>query len=144
MIMARAGLDRVGLSNRISYTLDPIQWIPAPAQGALAIQCRRDNSTTIEILQVLDNPASRLTVEAERAVLARLHPGCHAPVGIFAYREGEDIILSAFVADMSARRVLRRQIRGPAAHSQELANRLADELIGGGAVEILSCMDNHE
>ena len=144
VVMARAGLDRVGLSDRIGSVLDPTQFIPAPAQGALAIQCRSDDPDAIGLLLVIDDPASRLFVEAERAVLARLHPGCHAPVGIYARREGDDIILSAFVADMSARRVLRRQVCGPAAQSLELANKLADELIGQGAVEILSCVENDE
>jgi hydroxymethylbilane synthase len=144
VVMARAGLDRIGLSDRIACILDPVLFIPAPAQGALAIQCRGDAPAVVGILKVLDDPATRLVVEAERAVLSRLHPGCHAPVGVYANRAGDDIILSAFVAEMSARRVLRRQVRGPAAQSLELANRLADELIGEGAVEILSLLENHE
>lgn len=144
VVMARAGLDRAGMSERIVCILDPKQFIPAPAQGALAIQCRSDDPEVIDMLRTLDDPASRLVVETERVVLARLHPGCHAPVGIYAQREGDDIILSAFVADMSARRVLRRQIHGSAAQSLELANQLADELVGEGAVEILSCVENDE
>lgn len=143
VVMARAGLDRIGLSDRITCILDPLLFVPAPAQGALAIQCRSDDAV-VELLQSLDDPATRLLVEAERAVLSRLHPGCHAPVGVYANRIDDDIILSAFVAEMSARRVLRRQVRGPAARSLELANRLADELIGDGAVEILSLLENHE
>ena len=144
MVMARAGLDRIGLSDRISCILDPMLFIPAPAQGALAIQCRGDDPAMPAILKVLDDPATRLVVEAERMVLSRLHPGCHAPVGVYANRIDDAIILSAFVAEMSARRVLRRQVRGPAARSLELANRLADELIGDGAVEILSQVETDE
>lgn len=144
VVMARAGLERVGLSNHISSILDPMTFIPAPAQGALAVQCRTEDPETSDILRVLDDPMSRRRVETERNVLARLHPGCHAPVGIYANQIGEDIILSAFVADMSAKRVLRRRNQGPVHQSVGLAGQLADELIRDGAVEILSQLDNHE
>ncbi len=144
VMMARAGLDRAGMSGAISCILDPLIYIPAPAQGALAIQCRDEDAEAIGLLRTLDDPASRLLVEAERTVLARLHPGCHAPVGVYAVREAGDILLSAFVAEMSGDRMLRRQLRGSVSRSRELAETLADELIGEGAIEILSCVDKHE
>jgi hydroxymethylbilane synthase len=144
VVMARAGLERVGLSNHITCVLDPMLFIPAPAQGALAVQCRQDDAEAIDILRVLDDPMSRRLVETERRILARLHPGCHAPVGIYANQVREDIILSAFVGDMSARRILRRQVKGPAVRSVLLADQLADELIRDGAVDILSQLENHE
>jgi hydroxymethylbilane synthase len=82
-----------------------------------------------------------LTVLAERKVLARLHPGCHAPVGVFARIIGSDIMITGFVANIDGSVFLRREVKGPAEQSEILAKRLADELIKDGAAKILEALE---
>jgi hydroxymethylbilane synthase len=80
IILARAGLERLGLAKLISFTFDPTQFIPAPAQGALAIQTRRDDEQTVAIVRSIDDERARAVSLAERQVLVTMKCGCHAPV----------------------------------------------------------------
>lgn len=84
IILARAGVERLGLSNKISFCFDPRKFIPAPAQGALAVQTRGDDVSTTELISAIDEKVARTAAFAERQVLATLQCGCHAPVGAFA------------------------------------------------------------
>jgi len=140
VILARAGLERLGLTEKISFSFDPIKFIPAPAQGALAVQTRSDAQDTTEIVSSINHEATGLVVSAERRVLTRLHPGCHAPVGVFAKIIGPDIMITAFVADVEGKVFLRREIKGPASESDRLADRIANELIKDGAADILGLL----
>ena len=91
MVLARAGLARLGRLDAVTEALDPIQMLPAPGQGALAVECRADDAATRALLAGLDDPATRAAVAAERAVLAALEAGCSAPVGAYAeVAEGDD------------------------------------------------------
>lgn len=141
VVLARAGLERLGLAERISFSLDPLQFIPAPAQGALAVQTRADAPETTKIVASIDHAPTHLVVSAERKVLTRLHPGCHAPVGVFAKITGSDIMITAFVADVEGKVFLRRKIKGPVAESDRLADKLANELIKDGAAELLESLE---
>jgi hydroxymethylbilane synthase len=141
VILARAGLERLGLADKISFSFDPLEFIPAPAQGALAVQTMSDDSEAIEAVSSIDHTLTRLVVSAERWVLTRLHPGCHAPVGVFAKIKDSDIIITAFVSDVEGKDFLRKEIQGPLADSAQLANRLADELIDAGAAKLLESME---
>ncbi|MHC5060556.1 MAG: hydroxymethylbilane synthase [Planctomycetota bacterium] len=141
VILARAGLERLGLADKISFSFDPLEFIPAPAQGALAIQTKSDAPDVIEVVRSIDHELTRITVGAERKVLTKLHPGCHAPVGVFAKIAGSDIIITAFVSDVEGREFLRKEIRGPCADSVQLADRLANELIEAGAAKLLESME---
>ncbi|WP_447004626.1 hydroxymethylbilane synthase [Saccharothrix isguenensis] len=109
VVLARAGLARLGRTAEITETLEPIQMLPAPAQGALAVECRVDDVDTEHLLQsTLDDSASRAAVAAERALLAALEAGCSAPVGALA-----DVVEDlAEDADGSTRVVLRLSLRG--------------------------------
>ena len=138
LILARAGLERLGLAGRADFFFDPRLFLPAPAQGALAIQTRANDQKIIEIVKAIDHPLARLTVMSERAVLERLHPGCHAPIGVFAELENSDIIISAFVSDPKADAFIRKQIQGPREKALGLANQLADELIQAGAMDLIN------
>jgi hydroxymethylbilane synthase len=104
VVVARAGLARLGRQNEISETLDPLLMLPAPAQGALAVECRADDLELVELLGALDDPASRVAVEAERALLADLQAGCSAPVAALAEvaegDEGPEIYLRAAVLSL--------------------------------------------
>ncbi|WP_432882936.1 hydroxymethylbilane synthase [Kribbella sp. CA-245084] len=91
VIVARAGVSRLGRLSEVTETLDPIQMLPAPGQGALAIECRSDNTEVLAALAHLEDPATRAAVTAERQLLATLEAGCTAPVGALAeVVEGED------------------------------------------------------
>ncbi len=141
VILARAGLERLGLAEKISFSFDPLQFIPAPAQGALAVQTRADDAEITKIAAAIDHEPTRVVVWAERRVLTKLHPGCHAPVGVFAKIIGSDIIIRAFVADVEGKVFLQREIRGPVAESDRLADKLANELIKDGAAELLESLE---
>ncbi|HEX6346444.1 hydroxymethylbilane synthase [Umezawaea sp.] len=147
VVLARAGIARLGRSAEITETLEPIQMLPAPAQGALAVECRVDDVDTEHLLQsTLDDSSSRAAVTAERAMLAALEAGCSAPVGALA-DVVEDLVEDA--ADGSTRVVLRLSLRGVAATSEndmlrasatgdltaaeELGRALAAELLDLGA-----------
>jgi len=137
VILARAGLERLGLVENISFSFEPLEFIPAPAQGALAVQTRADNPEATKIVSSINHPPTRVTVSAERKVLTRLHPGCHAPVGVFAKISGSDIMITSFVSDVEGEVFLRREIKGPVAESDRLADKLANELIKDGAARLL-------
>jgi len=141
VILAQAGLERLGLAEKISFSFDPIKFIPAPAQGALAVQTRSDATETTEIVNSIDHAPTGLVVSAERRVLTRLHPGCHAPVGVFAKITGSDIMITAFVSDVEGEVFLRRKVIGSIADSQSLADKLADELIKDGAARLLESLE---
>ncbi|GAB3676085.1 hydroxymethylbilane synthase [Saccharopolyspora tripterygii] len=138
VVLARAGLARVGRLSVITETLDPLQMLPAPAQGALAVECRVDDVDTEHLLQsVLDDQASRAAVAAERAVLARLEAGCHAPVGALA-EVVEDLDEDGRVAlRLSLRGVVatdddvlvRASATGETTAAEQLGLELADELL---------------
>lgn len=137
IILARAGLERLGLANLISIIFDPKQFIPAPAQGALAIQTRNDDNETVGIVQSLDDPSGRALVLAERQVLVTLQCGCHAPVGAYAEREGETMELHAFIADVHGRNLIHKQAKGPLSQAVSLGEQVAQELLDAGGREIL-------
>lgn len=84
VVVARAGLVRIGRTEVVSEALDPVVMLPAPAQGALAVECRSDDAELVRILAELDDPSTRAAIEAERSVLAALEAGCTAPVGAIA------------------------------------------------------------
>jgi hydroxymethylbilane synthase len=129
VILARAGLERLGLAHRISSVFDPRQFIPAPGQGALAVQVRLEDPQTYQVVAAIDDPQARRLVEAERQILVTTGCGCHAPVGAFAEVVGSQVHIHAFMADPEGSHVVRRQIAGPIAQSQALARQIADDLV---------------
>jgi hydroxymethylbilane synthase len=137
VILARAGLERLDLQNKISFSFNPEQFIPAPAQGALAIQTRTDDTETNKLLTAIDNKNARLTTFAERQILITTQCGCHGPVGAFAKVLGNNIQIFAFISDLEGVNFIRRQIAGPAAKAQQLAEKLGSQLLDAGGREIL-------
>jgi hydroxymethylbilane synthase len=144
IILARAGLERLGLAETISIIFDPKQFIPAPAQGALAIQTRSDDEETVKIVQTLDDPFARALVLAERQVLVTLKCGCHAPVGAYAERQDENMELHAFIADVEGRNMIRKQAQGPVSQAVSLGEKLAQELLDAGGHEILRELEREQ
>jgi hydroxymethylbilane synthase len=145
VVLARAGLARLGRLDAVTETLDPLQVLPAPAQGALAVECREDTDL-VALLKALDDPDSRVTVDAERALLRALEAGCSAPVGAQAeVAEGDDgpeVFLRGVVTALDGSDAVRLSATGPTHDAAGVGERLAAELLDLGAAELMSNGDN--
>lgn len=141
IVLARAGLERLGLTDLISFTFDPHQFIPAPAQGALAIQTRAADATTNEILASIDDLQARAITDAERQVLVTLRCGCHAPVGAYAECSGQTLTLEAFIADATGAELLRAGATGPISRARQVGEEAARELLEAGGRRILDTLE---
>ena len=144
IILPRAGLERLGLAHLISFTFDPRRFIPAPAQGALAIQTRSDDDETIAVVRSIDDPSARAVSVAERQVLVAMKCGCHAPVGAYAECGGDVLEVHAFVSDIEGRNVIRRQTKGTVSRAVELGESVARELLDAGGREILRELEKEQ
>jgi hydroxymethylbilane synthase len=141
VVLARAGLSRLGRLDMVSETLDPLLMLPAPGQGALAVECREDDGALIEALSALDEPRTRRAVTAERSLLAALEAGCSAPVGALAdvvsSDDGEELWLRGVVAATDGSRVVRMSITGAPGEASELGHKLAQDMLAEGASSLI-------
>jgi hydroxymethylbilane synthase len=137
VVLAYAGLRRLGRADEATEILDPIQVLPAPAQGALAIECRTADSATRAILAQLDDAETRAAVEAERALLIALEAGCLAPVGalgeIAEGDAGPEVFLRGSVTATDGSDAVRLSATGPVTDANGVGRRLAAELLADGA-----------
>jgi hydroxymethylbilane synthase len=143
VVLARAGVMRLGLAAEITETLDPELMLPAPAQGALAVECRADDADLVELLAALDHAPSRAAVTAERAMLATLEAGCSAPVAAYASLAGgeqassasggHEIYLRGAVISPDGTRAVRASRTGTPADAAEIGKALAADLLDAGA-----------
>ena len=142
VVLARAGLSRLGRLGAVTETLDPLQVLPAPAQGALAVECRSDDERTRQLLAALDDAGTRACVVAERTTRAALEAGCSAPVAAYAeLAEGEDgpeLFLRASVTALDGSDGVRGSTTGPPAEAERLGRELAAELLDRGAAELMA------
>lgn len=141
LVLARAGLHRLGLDDRVSEVIEAEIVVPAPGQGALAVEARVDDGRVIDLLRVLEHPATRLATHAERACLARLGGGCQAPVGVLATWVDGELALTGVVAAVRGDRVLRASSRAVIVTQADAADAgasLAERLLDHGAAEILA------
>ncbi|MFZ1409947.1 MAG: hydroxymethylbilane synthase, partial [Micropruina sp.] len=129
VVLAEAGLQRLGLLQAITQTFGPPDLLPAPGQGALAIECRAADAQLIEALQPLDDPATRLCVSAERHVLATLEAGCSAPVGAWASIDGDQLSLLVRVADQLVRERRETATATSVEQASALGARVAERLL---------------
>lgn len=136
VILARAGLERLGLTAAITETFSTSRMLPAPAQGALAVQCRASDVDVCRRLAVLDEPAARQAVDAERAVLHALGGGCSVPVGAIAIASAAGIHLTAGVFGLHTRSAIRLEVAGTDA--TVLGHLAAARLVEQGAGGILA------
>ena len=113
IVLAVAGLERLGLGARIVARLQPPQWLPAPAQGAVAVECDGGNARLRALFATLDDAATRACVEAERAMNRALHGSCHVPVAAIAQWQGDDLHLQGLVGSASDGRAVRAEAVGP-------------------------------
>ena len=133
LILAEAGLDRLGLSTRISARLAPPILFPAVGQGALGLECRSDNTTVRPIVERLNDPTTWSAMTAERRTLARLGAGCHAPVGVSTTIEGDGLTLEAVVLSRDGKQRLRSKTSGPLANPVAIGDQVAEDLLRQGA-----------
>jgi hydroxymethylbilane synthase len=140
VLLARSGLARLGRLDEVTEILDPLQMLPAPGQGALAVECREDRPDLLEALAPLDDADTRACVTAERALLAALEAGCTAPVGALAEvvdsEHGTELFLRAFAGTEDASIDLRRSGVGSLKEPERVGRDLAAVLLADGAVEI--------
>ena len=137
VVLALAGLVRIDRMETISEVFDPGQMLPAPGQGALALECRADRPELIEILATVDDPATRAAVTAERALLSELEAGCSAPVGAYAALEEQTLHLIGVVAGYDGERQVRLSESGHPDTAERLGRELATRMIAEGADQLM-------
>ncbi|CUR61418.1 Porphobilinogen deaminase [metagenome] len=141
IVLARAGLSRLGRLDEATEVLDPLQMLPAPGQGALAVECRSGDAELVAALAHLDDAATRAAVTAERAVLATLEAGCSAPLGALAEvvegEDGEELWLRAVALSADGGLSVRMSATGPVDDAAGLGTRLASEMLDEGAADLM-------
>ena len=132
MILAYAGLVRIGRLDAVSQVFEPEEMLPAPGQGALAVECLAGRDDLVALLASVDDPGTRAATTAERSVLGALQAGCSAPIG--AYAAGtEELRLRAVVVAADGGMALRASAGGPASEAERLGREVAAELLRSGA-----------
>ena len=137
IILACAGLERLGFHARIRARLDAPRWLPAPAQGAIAIEIREGDAATMALCAALDDAATRTCAEAERAMNRALHGSCHVPVAALARLQGNRLRLDGLVGSAADGRLVRAHAEGSAAAPRALGDEVAQALLAAGAGELL-------
>jgi len=137
IILAVAGIKRLGMEARIRERLDPAVSLPAVGQGAICIECRQEDATTNALLAPLNHSDTQICVTAERSLNAHLEGGCQVPIGGFAELHGDELHLRGMVGEPDGSRLLRAEIRGPSAQAEQLGAQLAQQLLAQGAKDIL-------
>ncbi|MEV4390430.1 hydroxymethylbilane synthase [Nonomuraea sp. NPDC049607] len=137
VVLASAGLTRLGRGGEIAQIFEVEELLPAPGQGALAVECLAGRADLVETLAVLDDPRTRSAVTAERAVLSALEAGCAAPVGAFAADDGHTLNLTATVVSIDGREAVRKSAAGSPSEAAQLGRLLAAEMIAEGADRLM-------
>ena len=140
IILAAAGLIRLGFNDRITQFLETDISLPAIGQGAVGIECRTDDERVNNLLAPLNDPDTYTRVIAERAMNNRLEGGCQVPIAGHAVLEGDSLNLRGLVGQPDASEIIRGEISGPASEAEQLGVKLADDLLSRGAKEILASL----
>jgi hydroxymethylbilane synthase len=137
IILACAGLIRLGWESRITARLEPSACLPAVGQGIIGIECRNDDANTRSLLQVLNDAPTRTAMDAERAFAGRLGGSCQSPIAAYARLEQNRLTLDGLVAEPDGSRLLRDSITGGAENPRRLGEQLADRVLAAGAGTLL-------
>jgi len=137
ILLAVAGIKRLGMEERIRERLDPSVSLPAVGQGAVCIECRESDTSTNELLAPLNHRETQIRVAAERAMNAGLEGGCQVPIGGYAELHGDQLYLRGLVGEPDGSRLLRAELRGPVTQAEQLGEQLAQHLLAQGARDIL-------
>lgn len=138
IILAAAGVIRLGLSDKITQFIDSDTLLPAIGQGAIGIQCRAEDDATLALINPLNHEDTHIRVLAERAVNRRLFGGCQVPVAGFAELTADQIHIRALVGEVDGSNMIRGEIRGASEKAEILGTQLADALLARGADQILA------
>jgi hydroxymethylbilane synthase len=138
LILASAGLRRLGLENRISAAISPEKMLPAAGQGAIAIETRDGDDSVIDLVSALDHVATRLACTAERTMLKALGGGCQLPIAAHAVVRGDELRLDGLVANSSGNKIIRNHINGPCSEAERVGVELAAQLLKQGAGLLLN------
>ena len=138
ILLAAAGLKRLGLQARITTLLPPEQSLPANGQGAVGIECCLDDDELLTLLAPLEHGTTRQRVLAERAMNRALQGGCQVPIGAYAELEGDQLWLRGLVGSPDGRQILRAECRGAASDPVALGQTLAEQLLAQGAARLLT------
>src|SRR6516165_1514606 len=137
LIMARSGLERVGLGGRIAYEFSIEEMLPAVGQGIVAVECAARDFDTRRLLSLIDDPTAHACAAAEREVLWVLNGHCNSPIAGFAEIKGEEMSLTASVLDQAGQLFIEASRSGPAARPRELGRAVGLELLAKGAADII-------
>jgi hydroxymethylbilane synthase len=137
VVLACAGLIRLGLESRITARLDPLLCLPAVAQGVIGIECRKADSRVLGLVSILNHPATRIAMDAERAFAHRLGGSCQSPIAAHARLEGGRLRLDGLVAEPDGSRLLRDTASGRVEEPAALGCELADRILAAGAGPLL-------
>jgi len=137
IILAMAGVKRLGWEEEVTEVIDPGVMLPAIGQGALGIEARLDDEDTLGRIAFLNDDVTGSCVAAERAFLHRLEGGCQVPIAAYAVREGDEILLTGLVGSVDGKSIIKETDRGPADEAAELGNGLANRILEAGGREIL-------
>ena len=138
IILAAAGLIRLGFNHRIKYAIPATEMLPAIGQGAIGIECRSDDKKTQALIACLHHQPTASRVQAERAMNFTLEGGCQAPIAGFADIKNQRLTLSGLVAEPNGSKIIANHIEGPLEQATDLGNTVAERLLEAGAQEILS------
>jgi hydroxymethylbilane synthase len=137
VMVSKAGLDRLGLGQRIAEILSPEVSMPAVGQGAIAVECRLKDTEVGDLLAPLDDAETRTAIIAERALLGALHGGCQVPMGAWGRIERGELVLEACVCSVDGVQYVKQRATGPPDQAAQLGEQLARLLIEAGAQSIL-------
>ncbi|OQY50760.1 MAG: hydroxymethylbilane synthase [Candidatus Parabeggiatoa sp. nov. 2] len=137
IVLAAAGLKRLGMAERIREVLKPDIILPAIGQGAIGIECRQNDAQTLELISVLNDTPTQQRIIAERALNERLGGGCQVPIGGFAQIDEDGLHLQGLVGDIQGKQVIRHTIHGPIDLGDQLGKQLGNELLAQGADKLL-------
>jgi hydroxymethylbilane synthase len=137
IVLACAGLIRLGLESRITARLDPKICLPAVTQGVIGIECRQSDSSTVQLLRLLEDPATRKVMDAERAFAARLGGSCQSPIAAYAELDADRITVRGLVAEPDGSRLLKSTLSGSAENPAALGRQLAERILADGAGPLL-------
>ncbi len=140
IVLACAGLQRLGLGERIRTRLDAPHWLPAPAQGAIAIECRDDDAAVLSLCAALEDPDTRTCTNAERAMNRALHGSCHVPVAALAVLEGDMLLLQGLVGSAGDGHLVRAQEQGNRDDAEAIGTSVAESLLAQGAGEMIAAV----
>jgi len=141
IVLAKAGLDRLGLSQRIVETIAPEVCMPAVGQGAIAVEARLKDTEAAELLAPLDDAETRTAIIAERALLAAMQGGCQVPLGAWARMERGELVMEAFVCSVDGLQYIKERNGGAAEQAVQIGTQLAQQLLNAGATEILQAVE---